>query len=109
MEGLRVIQVFVGAMVFLGFVGVVLVVYAWGIRWLWRERGKGFAEGWYEVADRRLTGAGPESTARAASPGLGESTTESRMIPPPAGTWAPEPTKRAPVGPPRYLVPTEKE
>ena len=109
MEGLTVVGWLVGAMVFFGFVALVVIVYAWGIRWLWRERGKGFAEGWFQVVDQRDIHARTRGAAPAQAPGLGASTTESRMIPPPAGTWAPEPTKRAPVGPPRYLVPTEKE
>ena len=99
----------VSAMVFFGFVALVVIVYAWGIHWLWRERGKGFAEGWYEVADQRLTGAGLASTARAPSPGPGEKGVVGHGAAAPGASPAPEPSKRAPVGPPRYLVPTEKE
>ena len=109
MEGLRVIQVFVGAMVFLGFVGVVLVVYAWGIRWLWRERGKGFAEGWFQVVDQR---AGEQTADEAFNMGYEAGRRfGAKPVPAPAPgkPQSAESAKRAPVGPPRYLVPTEKE
>ena len=109
MEGLTVTQFFGGLVIFVGFVACVVWVYAWGIRWLWRERGKGFAEGWFEVAERRARGeAAPPRVEWKVMRG-GDAT----GVPPadirPESTPAPEPTKRAPVGPPRYLVPTEKE
>jgi hypothetical protein len=109
MEGWTVIRFFVGAMVFLGLVGVVLVVYAWGIRWLWRERGIGFAHGWYTVVDQRDIHASTRGAAPAQAPRPGERMADSAMVSSPPSTPAPEPTKRAPAGPPRYLVPTEKE
>jgi len=43
----------------LGFVALgvllvfVLAVYTAVIRWLWRQRGRGFAEGWFKVVDAR--------------------------------------------------------
>jgi len=131
MEGLTVTQFFGGLVIFVGFVACVVWVYAWGIRWLWRERGKGFAEGWFEVAERRPGVARGVSSPR--QPAL--SALDGAALPPPetplpqvirtcvhcgepisdfdnvclgCGKLA-EPTKRAPVGPPRYLVPTEKE
>jgi len=109
MEGLTVVGWLVSAMVFFGFVALVVIVYAWGIRWLWRERGKGFAEGWYEVAERRAQGTAAGALSGVPSSGPAERRDVSLEPTLPLSTPAPEPTKRAPVGPPRYLVPTEKE
>ncbi len=36
-------------------------LYAGVMRWIWRQRGKGFAEGWFEVVERR--GQLPQRTA----------------------------------------------
>jgi hypothetical protein len=109
MEGLTVTQFFGGLVIFVGFVACVVWVYAWGIRWLWRERGKGFAEGWFEVAERRAQGTAAGALSGVPSSGPAERRDVSLEPTLPLSTPAPEPTKRAPVGPPRYLVPTEKE
>jgi hypothetical protein len=109
MEGLTVVGWVVSAMVFFGFVALVVIVYAWGIHWLWRERGKGFAEGWFEVAERRARGTAAGALSGVPSSGPAERRDVSLEPTLPLSTPAPEPTKRAPVGPPRYLVPTEKE
>jgi len=95
----------------LGF-GVVLVAIAVCIgawRWSWKQRGIGFAEGWFEVAERRAQGTAAGALSGVPSSGRAGETVHregalSRTEPPP-----PEPAKRAPVGPPRYLVPVEKE
>jgi len=95
----------------LGF-GVVLAaiavwVLAW--RWMWKQRGIGFAEGWFEVAERRAQGTAAGALSGVPSSGPAERRSVSLEPTLPLSTPAPEPTKRAPVGPPRYLVPTEKE
>ena len=43
----------VGILVFIG--GPFLVWLAL-YRWMWKQRGRGFAEGWFEVAERREAG-----------------------------------------------------
>jgi hypothetical protein len=94
-----------GCAVFLAAIAVWIL--AW--RWMWKQRGIGFAEGWFEVAERRARGeAAPPRVEWKVMRG-GDAT----GVPPadirPESTPAPEPTKRAPVGPPRYLVPVEKK
>jgi hypothetical protein len=109
MEGLKIIEELFVVALGVGFILAAVAVCLGAWRWMWKQRGIGFAEGWFQVVDQRDIHARTRGAAPAQAPGHGESTTESRMIPPLGGTWAPEPTKRAPVGPPRYLVPTEKE
>jgi len=109
MEGLRGLELL---LVYALSIGVVLaLIGAWILawRWMWKQRGIGFAEGWFEVAERRAQGeAAPPRVEWKVMRG-GDAT----GVPPadirPESTPAPEPAKRAPVGPPRYLVPTEKE
>jgi hypothetical protein len=72
MEGLTVLQFLVGLGVLAGFIAVVVGIYAWGIRWLWRERGKGFAEGWLEVTERRQMSQARRADAAVPAPGSGE-------------------------------------
>jgi len=31
-------------------------------RWMWKQRGRGFAEGWFEVAERRAAQGKPQAT-----------------------------------------------
>ena len=93
-------------------IGTVLaLIGAWIMlwRWMWKQRGIGFAEGWYTVVDQRDIHASTRGAAPAQAPRPGERTADSAMVSSPLSTPAPEPTKRAPAGPPRYLVPTEKE
>jgi hypothetical protein len=109
MEGLRGLETLLayalGLGMFLALVGAYILLW----RWMWKQRGIGFAEGWYEVAERRAHGtagvgfSGVPSSGR----GKGEAVPEKSGVHPQPP--APEPTKRAPAGPPRYLVPIEKE
>ena len=99
MEGLTVVGWLVGAMVFFGFVALVVIVYAWGIHWLWRERGKGFAEGWFEVAERRPGVARGVSSPR--QPAL--SALDGAALPPPE-TPAPKSSAPEPEPTPQYTI-----
>jgi hypothetical protein len=53
MEGLKGVELLmvyaVGFAVFLAAIGVWILAF----RWMWKQRGIGFAQGWYEVVDRR--------------------------------------------------------
>ena len=107
MSGLEFLRGLAGLWVIALFVVFGFWIYACCIRWLWRRRGQGFAEGWFEVAEKRAqAGAGlPEKPAPQV--GAGERSdfpevVKSQPTPPP-----PQPGKRPAAGPPRYLVPRE--
>jgi hypothetical protein len=95
----------------LGFGMVLALIGAWIMlwRWSWKQRGIGLAQGWFTVVDQRGIHASTRGAAPAQAPRPGERMADSAMVSSPPSTPAPEPTKRAPAGPPRYLVPTEKE
>jgi len=93
-------------------IGTVLaLIGAWIMlwRWMWKQRGIGLAQGWFQVVDQRARGEPAAPSVRWELMRGGGT----KGVPPdadlPRSTPAPEHPKRAPVGPPRYLVPTEKE
>ena len=82
-------------------------VYACCIRWLWKRRGQGFAEGWFEVAEKRAAKGFAAAEIHGEATGAGERSdfpekVKSEPTPPP-----PQPARRPAAGPPRYLVPRE--
>ena len=99
----------VSAMVFFGFVALVVIVYAWGIHWLWRERGKGFAEGWFEVAERQAQGEAARPRVEWKVLRGGEGTGVPDTVVPPGKFTGPDQGTAKPLGPVRYLIPTERE
>ena len=109
MEGLTGVELLLVYALGFGMILAAIAVWIIAWRWTWKQRGIGFAEGWYEVAERRARGTAAGALSGVPSSGAGERAgvpTEPTLAgtPPP-----PERTKRAPTGPPRYLVPTEKE
>lgn len=109
MEGLTGVELL---MVYaLGFGVVLAAIAVWIVawRWMWKQRGIGFAEGWFKVVrDQRA------AEEQAYQRGLEDAWSGHVIRPQSTGvriqtSAAPEPAKRAPAGPPRYLVPTEKE
>jgi hypothetical protein len=93
----------------LGFlVMMVFGVYGRWLRWAWKQRGRGLAEGWYQVTEQR---ARPDSvTAVSVQPG-----TVGGWKPEPHTTGAPAkvdpptaPATRPASGPVRYLVPKDR-
>ena len=109
MEGLRGVETLLvyvlGFGVFLAAVAV--WVLAW--RWMWKQRGIGFAEGWYEVADRRAAATSQAANKPPGAPLAGAVARPEGETPNTPKRPSPELAARAPAGPPRYLVPTEKE
>jgi hypothetical protein len=109
MEGLRGVETLLVYVLGFGVVLAAIAVWIIAWRWSWKQRGKGFAEGWFEVAERRARGTAVGALSGVPSSGPAERRSVSLEPTLPLSTPAPERTKRAPVGPPRYLVPTEKE
>ena len=79
------------------------------LRWMWKQRGIGLAQGWFSVVDQREQDAAARARDRVQAPLPGERSAVAKGSLAPPSTPAAEPLRRAPVGPPRYLVPTEKE
>lgn len=77
-------------------------------RWMWKQRGRGFAEGWFEVAARQQRDSRRALAPPVPSVGPGErraGTAQVEVEPKPPG---PASEKQLVSGPPRYFVPREK-
>jgi hypothetical protein len=109
MEELRGVELLMVYALGFGIVLAAIAVWILAWRWMWKQRGIGLAQGWFTVVDQRARGEPAPPSVRWEVMRGGERSTVPVDGTLPASTPAPEPPKRAPAGPPRYLVPTEKE
>jgi hypothetical protein len=109
MEGLKGVELL---MVYaLGFAVFLAAIAVWilAFRWMWKQRGIGFAQGWFEVVDRRalIEDAMSHRVPANSKPPVGTGAAPSATAVAPGGGTVPASWRT--VGAPRYLVPVEKK
>jgi len=109
MSDLDYVKIILGLVVLAGVLSVWFWIWAWIAGPAVRHLGKCWAQGLAQGLANPEKATGPWTVMRGVGLLPPQASPDRTDAPAPPKSPAPEPTKRAPVGPPRYLVPTEKE